>query len=259
MIFLDISVLLHRAVHTLSTAPDVAGYELAKDACELVRHHGPNYGGLAVVRDAKPSWRRIMTPTYKANRPVKSPEEIKEFAELEGAALQGFRNARVPVLRADEMEADDVMFMMSRREGQHLLVTTDTDLSMALRPNVHLLIKNKVVELGDLPTLKQSAGKPWGCRSPLEVFLYKATVGDPGDGYNGVNRLGSQKWFEALESGALDSLDYAELVRNTREYTADLFKETGLKFFHLISEDVQGLQLAMSLARLRTDFEVEVM
>ena len=172
----------------------------------------PEY--FAVLMDSRtPTFRHEMYKEYKANR-AKAPEElfeqvpvIEELCEL----------LKVPIIRADGFEADDLMGTYARlaeEEGREIkIISGDKDILQLVNELVHVLKPEKggtYTEMDENAILNS-----WGIRAD-QIIDYLSLVGDSADNIPGVKGIGAKGAVKLLNQ--FETLD--GLYENVEQITA---------------------------------------
>lgn len=150
--------------------------------------------------------RRLMIfREYKANRGKHHNDVYAQFAELRTLVLDTFRNLGATLVSQDNVEGDDlVAFLALNAEEDVVVRSNDQDLGVlsGKNPNghsIHTYIGDRYNE------------NPYGAFPMKYISLYKAMVGDTGDGIKGIVGFGKKAWenFDA----AFGDAGMAEMVR----------------------------------------------
>ena len=172
----------------------------------------PEY--FAVLMDSRtPTFRHEMYKEYKANR-AKTPEElfeqvpvIEELCEL----------LKLPIIRADGFEADDLMGTYARiaeeEDREIKIISGDKDILQLVNDLVHVLKPEKggiYTEMGEEEVLNS-----WGIRAD-QIIDYLSLVGDSADNIPGVKGIGGKGAVKLLNQ--FETLD--GLYENIEQITA---------------------------------------
>ncbi len=141
----------------------------------------------AVVLDSPvPTFRHEMYPEYKANR-EKAPDDLHAQVPIVQELLDVMK---IPVLRVDRYEADDIIAYMARlcsREGRKCsIITGDKDLLQLVDEWVEICKPDKdgYQRLGP-----EAVKEVWGVR-PEQILDFLALTGDSSDNIPGVRGIG---------------------------------------------------------------------
>lgn len=179
--------------------------------------YNPEY--FAVLMDSRtPTFRHEMYKEYKANRD-KAPEELFEQVPVIEELLELLK---VPVIRADGYEADDLMGTYARiaeEEGREIkIISGDKDILQLVNDLVHVLKPEKggtYTDMGEEEVLNS-----WGIRAD-QIIDYLSLVGDSADNIPGVRGIGAKGAVKLLNQ--FDSLD--GLYENIETITAKAQKK----------------------------------
>ncbi len=144
-----------------------------------------------------PTFRHEAYPAYKAQR-EKMPEDIAS------AIPQAFEVAdalKIPVLRVDGFEADDVMGTLAVQGAaagfEVYLATPDKDAAQLVRPHVFLY---RPSHAGDAAEIYDEAKvcEHWHLSSPAQMIDYLALAGDASDNIPGIRGVGEKTAAQLL-------------------------------------------------------------
>jgi len=212
---------------------------------EARRQYEPAITGIAWDAPRETTWRRALSPAYKANRP--------ERAEGLTSALAALR-ADLPALDIAQYsgagaEADDVIHTLSRTmPGPTLIYSADKDLLQSMRPGVDLLRAGTRGAPDHLVTAASSE------KTSAWWTDYLTLAGDPVDGVPGLRGVGVNRatellaacpWFVDLVLSAHDE-DHDEARRKCMATSAKLAKWVEAAITHR-----EELQLSHDLISLR--------
>ncbi|MEM7262343.1 MAG: DNA polymerase I [Planctomycetota bacterium] len=180
-----------------------SAYTVAQLLWRLNRELGPG-GHWAFAMDSKtPTFRHESYPEYKANR-EKMPDELRQQLPWVEDIVRAFR---IPLLRIDGFEADDVIATASTRAGERgwsvEILSKDKDLEQVLSDRVKL---RREPASRDLYGPAELHGKR-GIR-PDQVVDYQALIGDSTDNIPGVPGIGPKtaiKILAAIEAAGGES------------------------------------------------------
>ena len=175
---------------------------------QLAREREP--GMIAVAMDSRvPTFRHERYPDYKANR-EKAPEDLHAQVPVIEEILAALR---VPCVRADGFEADDVIATLAERCRASArpcwILSGDKDILQLIGGNVRLLAQEKGSSALEEYTPERVA-ELRGVR-PEQIVDYLALAGDSSDNVPGVAGIGDKTAVKLLAQFAgLDDL-YARL------------------------------------------------
>jgi DNA polymerase-1 len=168
---------------------------------------------LVVALDSPvPTFRSALYPEYKAHRPPMPEDMPGQIARIE----QILEALRIPVLRVDGFEADDVIGTLSRRAAAHglesFICSGDKDVLQLLSDRVHIYdLKTGAVTTAQ--TLVQEQGV-----TPEQFIDCLALQGDASDNVPGVPDVGPKTALDWIRRyGSLDALyEHADEIPGKR-------------------------------------------
>lgn len=222
-----------------SGEPTRATHVFSQMLLNLIRDRKPDY--LAVALDVSDStvFRCAIYPEYKAHREP-PPEDFPVQARRIISILEA---AKIPILRKEGFEADDVMATLAQRLGRayfHVyLVSRDKDLDQLLTDHVSLYDPFK-----DLTITPQKLYELKGWR-PESAIEAQTLIGDNVDNVPGVKGVGEKTAAKLLEKygtaqGVIDHAD--ELTPKQRENVLAFRSQ---------------IDVTRRLVTLRTDVEID--
>ncbi|UCG38905.1 MAG: DNA polymerase I [bacterium] len=245
LFLIDGSSYIYRAYHAirgLSTRegfPTNAVYGFSNMLLKVLREHRPTY--VAMVLDAPgPTFRHTVFPQYKANRPP-MPEDLAVQIPRVDEVVEAFR---VPVLRIQGVEADDIIAtLVHRYRGEVdriVIVSSDKDLMQLVGPRVVMLDTMKDRWVG-VDEVRERFGV-----EPDKMASVLALVGDPSDNVPGLSGVGPKTAGKLVsEHGSLE-----ELIGK-----AD---KVGGKIGRQLAEEADRLRLSHRLVTLSHDLDLPV-
>ena len=189
-VIIDGNNLLFRAFYALPQLRNFEGeisngvFGFANMLIKVITEQKPAY--IAVAFDkGKNTFRHKKYAEYKAQRKPTPSELIEQFPILKNMLkLMG-----VAVLEHDDIEADDIIGILSRKfETQNIIVSADKDVLQLINDNTHVLSPKKGISetfLYTIESLKETMGI-----SPLQIIDLKALMGDVSDNIPGVAGVG---------------------------------------------------------------------
>ena len=177
-------------------------------SARLISQYKPKRIVACIEGDWRPSWRTDLFPEYKANRLDESGEEEEPdtLAPQIPILLDLIEAFGIPLVGADDYEADDVIATYSVREpGPTKIVTGDRDLFQLVddKRKVSVVYLAKGISNHDLVDLKWISKK---YDIPGERYALFAMIrGDTSDGLPGIRGIGEKgaaaiaKNFESME------------------------------------------------------------
>jgi len=206
-----------------------------------------DYDHVGIACDSPKSWRKELTPTYKANRPASQEPMLHQLRlAQEQLAKDGF-----PVWQAEGFEADDVLgAAVAKLKGEHdiIIASSDKDLTQLVEDGDGFSVRVKSLRTGDVMG-PDEVEKKFGVR-PDQMRDLLALWGDASDGVKGVDGVGQKKGAELIKKhGSLTNI-YAKLGDSCTalDLTPNMFSK--------LKEGEQTAALAWKLVGLRTDVEL---
>ncbi|MFQ5429255.1 MAG: DNA polymerase I [Phycisphaerae bacterium] len=199
--------------------PTRAVHVFTQMVLNLLRDRRPDYLAMTLDVSDRSVFRVDLDPTYKATRDA-SPEDLGPQIERIVSILGAMR---IPILREEGYEADDLMATLCDRYGREgldiYLVSRDKDLEQLLDRHVKLYDPGKDVEI-DAATL--AATKGYGPDQAIEAQML---MGDSTDNIRGVDGVGPKKAAQLLKKyGTVENI-----VQHADELTPKL-RENVLAF-----------------------------
>ncbi len=199
LIYRSFFAMIARPLTTSRGENTSAAWGMTQFLRKIWSEHDPDY--LAVVMDAGTSDREKLYPAYKATR-TKMPEELRlglpRIAEL-------FEAFRVPVIRLENHEADDVIGALALRAVEQgleaVIVSGDKDFYQMIRPHISLLNPGRgganaiEEEWVDGRNAAERLGVP-----PHHVVDYLALIGDSSDNIPGARGIGPKTAIQLIET-----------------------------------------------------------
>jgi DNA polymerase-1 len=198
LIYRAFYAMISRPLTTSSGENTSAPYGLARFLLDLLEEHDPDY--LGVVFDAGHSFREEVHPEYKATR-EKMPEELEASLPRCRSLVEAMR---IPVVEAEDWEADDVIGTLAEQaeeEGLHTVVISgDKDFYQLVGEHTWLLNPGRggsnpvEAEWVTPENAEERLGVP-----PEKVPDYLALIGDSSDNVPGVRGIGEKTAPKLLE------------------------------------------------------------
>ena len=217
---------------------------------QILDEHQPTH--LALVLDSTtPTFRHVEYPDYKAQR-QKAPEDLVAAIPM---AMELATALRIPILRVDGFEADDLMGTLATQAGaaglSTWLVTPDKDVAQLVDSTTVLCRPGKGAAQTEV-LREADVCRTWGIATPSRMVDYLGLAGDASDNIPGVDGVGEKTATALLQQyGSLDEIlaHVSELKGKLAERMAAC-REQALLSRHLatIRRDVP---LAVSLDELR--------
>lgn len=202
------------AIRELATAagnPTNAVYGFIRMQQQLFRQWAPSHA--AVVFDGGlPDERMELLATYKAQREAMPDPLSAQFPLIE----EYLNHARIPMLREDKQEADDVMAALTMQACGHgaevLLATSDKDMYQLVSDKVAVIPPTKSDVRMGTAAVREKTGV-----EPAAIPEWLALIGDSSDNIPGVPGVGPKTAAKLLnEFGTLEQL-YTRLAEVKQE------------------------------------------
>lgn len=256
---------IHRSHHVFSDLQTSSGnrigalygfIQILKRAIRLYQDH------IAIVLfDGGRSPRRLASfPAYKGNRkpdvgdgkPGYIPVNDQVPLAMTLCSAMGVHNVRIP-----DVEADDVMAVLSRASLKSVLYSNDRDFLQLVRPGCTQHIPTTkgqddiVATWENIPEVTTNTKKGVvGLRTPIEYLLFKCIVGDTSDNISGVFRVGGKTASKIFQAFAKTHDPITELSDDALTKLYSFCATADTKREQRIANQWDEFQLAMSLVSL---------
>ncbi|MDD4018320.1 MAG: DNA polymerase I [Kiritimatiellae bacterium] len=211
---------------------------------QILNEHKPTHVALALDSTA-PTFRHVAYPQYKAQR-QKMPEDLAASIPM---AIELAEALRLPILRVDGFEADDVMGTLAARAAAEgwitYLATPDKDVAQLVGPTTYLFRPGKAnvpAEIYDVAAVCRH----WGLSSPGQMIDYLGLAGDASDNIPGIMGVG--------EKTATALLAQYGTIENVLAHAAELKGKLAEK----VAVGAASARQSRELATIRTDVPVPV-
>ena len=169
---------------------------LASGLQSILKHEQPTHAVLA-MDPGGPTFRHEAYAPYKAQR-QKMPEDLAASIPY---AFELAEALKIPVVRVDGFEADDVMGTLAVKGAAAgfdvYMATPDKDAAQLVRPGVKLY---RPAHAGDAAEIydEQKVCEHWHLREPLQMIDYLALAGDTADNIPGIKGVGEKTAADLL-------------------------------------------------------------
>jgi len=169
---------------------------LASGLESILKREKPTHAVLA-MDPGGPTFRHEAYAPYKAQR-EKMPEDLAASIPY---AFELAEALRIPVVRVDGFEADDVMGTLAVKGAAAgfdvYMATPDKDAAQLVRPSVKLY---RPAHAGDAAETYDEAGvcEHWALKSPAQMIDYLALAGDASDNIPGIKGIGPKTASDLL-------------------------------------------------------------
>lgn len=216
---------------------------LANGLQAILKRERPTHAVLA-MDSGGPTFRHRAYAPYKAQR-EKMPEDLAASIPY---AFELAEALRIPVVRVDGFEADDVMGTLAVKGAAAgfdvYMATPDKDAAQLVRPGVRLYRPARAGDAAEVYDVPGICGR-WHLARPAQMIDYLALAGDSADNIPGVRGVG--------EKTAADLLSRYGSVEGVLENQPRLKGKLAEKVF-AGREDVK---ISKFLATIRTDVPIE--
>ena len=258
LFLIDGYAIIYRAFFALISRPLTTGrgentsaaWGVANFLQRLLAKHQPEY--LGWVHDSGLSFRHEQYPAYKATREKLSDELQADFDQGVERIEQMLTAYRIPILRVEGYEADDVIGTLARKgkaAGLNVVIVSgDKDFHQLIGPGVWLLnpgrggpaaVDEQWVGMGNET---ERLGVP-----PERVTDYLALVGDSSDNVPGVKGIGDKTAIALIqEYGALE-----QILANVDAIAKKRPREA-------LREHAENARLSKQLVTIHTDLDIDL-
>ena len=216
---------------------------LANGLQAILKKEQPTHAVLA-MDPGGPTFRHEAYAPYKAQR-QKMPEDLAASIPY---AFELAEALKIPIVRVDGFEADDVMGTLAVKGAAAgfdvYMATPDKDAAQLVRPGVKLY---RPAHAGDAAEIYDEAKvcEHWHLRDPLQMIDYLALAGDTADNIPGIRGVG--------EKTAADLLSKYGSVEGILENQAKLKGKLAEKVF----AGREDAKISKFLTAIRTDVPIE--
>ena len=216
---------------------------LASGLQSILKHEQPTHAVLA-MDPGGPTFRHEAYAPYKQTR-QKMPEDLAASIPY---AFELAEALKIPVVRVDGFEADDVMGTLAVKGAavgfDVYMATPDKDAAQLVRPGVKLY---RPAHAGDAAEIYDEAKvcEHWHLTSPAQMIDYLALAGDASDNIPGIRGVG--------EKTATDLLSKYGSVEGILENQAKLKGKLAEKVF----AGREDAKISKFLTTIRTDVPIE--
>ena len=169
---------------------------LASGLQSILKREQPTHAVLA-MDPGGPTFRHEAYPQYKAQR-EKMPEDLAASIPY---AFELAEALRIPVVRVEGFEADDVMGTLAVKGAAAgfdvYMATPDKDAAQLVQPGIRLY---RPAHAGDSAEIydEQKVCEHWHLRDPKQMIDYLALAGDSSDNIPGIRGVGEKTATDLL-------------------------------------------------------------
>ncbi len=217
----------------------------ANSLMQILSEHKPTH--VALVMDSMtPTFRHKEFPEYKATR-QKMPEDLAAAIPM---AVELAEALRLPVVRVDGFEADDVMGTLAALAAaepgwESYLATPDKDIAQLVGPRTYLYRPGKG---GAAAEIYDEAGvcEQWGLESPRQMIELLGLAGDSSDNIPGIAGVGEKTAHKLLA----EYKDIEGVLASAGELKGKLAER--------VAAGAESARQSRYLATIRTDVPLEI-
>ena len=169
---------------------------LASGLASILKRENPTHVVLA-MDPSGPTFRHEAYAPYKAQR-QKMPEDLAASIPL---AFELAGALRIPVVRVDGFEADDVMGTLAKKGAEAgfdvYLATPDKDAAQLVGEKVSLYRPSHAGEAAEIYDANKVC-EHWGLSSPAQMIDFLALTGDASDNVPGIRGVGEKTATDLL-------------------------------------------------------------
>jgi len=253
LFLIDVMPLLYRGHFVFLKNPRVTSTGIntsaltgfANSLMQILGEHAPTH--IALVLDSTtPTFRHVSYPAYKAQR-QKMPEDLAAAIPM---AVELADALRIPILRADGFEADDLMGTLAARAAAEpgwttYLATPDKDVAQLVGPDTYLFRPGKAntpAEIYDTATVCAH----WSLTSPGQMVEYLGLAGDASDNIPGIPGVGEKTATALLAQYST----IEEILAHASELKGKLAEK--------VAAGADSARLSRELATIRTDVPLDI-
>ncbi|MDD4175154.1 MAG: DNA polymerase I [Kiritimatiellia bacterium] len=212
---------------------------------QILNEQAPTHVAL-VLDSTTPTFRHERYPLYKAQR-QKMPEDLAAAIPM---AIELAEALRLPILRVDGFEADDVMGALAARAAERpgwttYLATPDKDVAQLVGPATYLFRPGKAAAPAEIYDV-EAVCRHWNLTSPAQMIDYLGLAGDASDNIPGIPGVG-EKTATALLA------QYGD-IETILAHAGDLKG----KLAERVAAGAESARQSRMLAAIRTDVPVPV-
>ena len=211
----------------------------------VLKELSPTHAALAMDPDGK-TFRHEAYPEYKARR-QKMPEDLAANIPYSFEVSEALR---IPVLRKEGYEADDIIGTLAKRAEADgfdavYVVTPDKDAAQLVTGKIRLFRPGRGAAPSEILGVEQ-VKEHWHLADPKQMIDYLALAGDTADNIPGVKGIGEKSAAQLLEKwGSIEGII---------AHAAEIPGKVGEK----IASGVENAKMSKFLTTIRTDVPFDV-
>ena len=216
---------------------------LANGLMSILKKERPTHAVLA-MDPGGPTFRHEAYPPYKAQR-EKMPEDLAASIPY---AFELAEALRIPVVRVDGFEADDVMGTLAQKGAAAgfdvYMATPDKDAAQLVAPGISLYRPAHAGDGAEIYDVAKVCGH-WHLREPRQMIDYLALAGDSSDNIPGIRGVGEKTADDLLSRFG----DVEGIIANAQKLKGKLAEKVVL--------GAEDARMSKFLATIRTDVPIE--
>lgn len=216
---------------------------LANGLMSILKKERPTHAVLA-MDPGGPTFRHEAYPPYKAQR-EKMPEDLAASIPY---AFELAEALRIPVVRVDGFEADDVMGTLAQKGAAAgfdvYMATPDKDAAQLVAPGISLYRPAHAGDGAEIYDVAKVCGH-WHLRDPRQMIDYLALAGDSSDNIPGIRGVGEKTADDLLSRFG----DVEGIIANAQKLKGKLAEKVVL--------GAENARMSKFLATIRTDVPIE--
>ena len=216
---------------------------LANGLMSILKKERPTHAVLAMDPGGL-TFRHEAYPPYKAQR-EKMPEDLAASIPY---AFELAEALRIPVIRVDGFEADDVMGTLAQKGAAAgfdvYMATPDKDAAQLVAPGISLYRPAHAGDGAEIYDVAKVCGH-WHLREPKQMIDYLALAGDSSDNIPGIRGVGEKTADDLLSRFG----DVEGIIANAQKLKGKLAEKVVL--------GAEDARMSKFLATIRTDVPIE--
>lgn len=216
---------------------------LANGLMSILKKERPTHAVLA-MDPGGPTFRHEAYPPYKAQR-EKMPEDLAASIPY---AFELAEALRIPVVRVDGFEADDVMGTLAQKGAAAgfdvYMATPDKDAAQLVAPGISLYRPAHAGDGAEIYDVAKVCGH-WHLSEPKRMIDYLALAGDSSDNIPGIRGVGEKTADDLLSRFG----DVEGIIANAQKLKGKLAEKVVL--------GAEDARMSKFLATIRTDVPIE--
>ncbi len=250
LFLLDAYALIFRSYYALIRTPRINSKGLNTSAVmgfvntlnEILTKEKPDYIGVAF--DHGKTFRHKVFPEYKAQR-EETPEDIKLSVPIIKDILTAFH---IPILQADDFEADDVIGTLATKSGkagiETYMLTPDKDYGQLISSNVYMY---RPRHNGGYDIIgEKEIQEKYGIPTPSQVIDLLALMGDSADNFPGCPGVGEKTAAKLINQFG----NVEELISHTDQLKGKMKEK--------VENAIEDIKMSKFLATIRTDVPIDL-